>query len=453
MKIIVAGDGKVGLAITRLLSQEGHDIVAIDTKANIIEQNGLDLDVMSVVGNCATMDTLIEAGVEHTDVLIATTNADETNLLCCLTARKLNPTIHTIARIRNPEYTEQLYKMREDFGLSLIINPEKDAAKEIFRLLQLPGFLQRETFAKGRVEIVELKIEADSVLNGVQLSRMHYALGGKKVLVCAVIREGSAFIPTADTVFRIGDHIYVTAPVTILSHILKKLGITQKRIKYAMLIGGGRVGYYLTRHLIDAGIRVKIIENDPARCEHLAQILPQASIVLADGSSQDVLESEGLSEMDALVTLTGLDEQNVISSMYGKTREIPNVVTKVNHMDTTGMLETLSVGAIVSPKELSSANVVQYVRAMDNQAGAAVTLHKIANGRIEALEFVMNERSRYLGVPLKKLQLKSKVLIACITHRGNNIVPDGNSTFEIGDTVIVITNRDAPILQFNDIFA
>ena len=171
MKIIVAGDGKVGLAITRLLSQEGHDIVAIDTKANIIEQNGLDLDVMSVVGNCATMDTLIEAGVEHTDVLIATTNADETNLLCCLTARKLNPTIHTIARIRNPEYTEQLYKMREDFGLSLIINPEKDAAKEIFRLLQLPGFLQRETFAKGRVEIVELKIEADSVLNGVQLSR------------------------------------------------------------------------------------------------------------------------------------------------------------------------------------------------------------------------------------------------------------------------------------------
>ncbi len=453
MKIIVAGDGKVGLAITRLLSKEGHDIVAIDTKANIIEQNGLDLDVMSVVGNCATMDTLIEAGVEHTDVLIAATSADETNLLCCLTARKLNPTLHTIARVRNPEYTEQLYRMREDFGLSLIINPEKDAAKEIFRLLQLPGFLHRETFAKGRVEIVELKIEESSVLNGVQLSRLHYTLGGKKVLVCAVIRDGEAFIPTADTVFRTNDHIYVTAPVAILSHILKKVGITQKKIKHAMLIGGGRVCYYLTKHLVDSGIHVKIIENDPARCEHLAQILPQASIVLADGSSQDVLESEGLSEMDALVTLTGLDEQNVISSMYGKIRNVPNVVTKVNHMDTDGMLETLSVGGVVSPKELSSENVVQYVRAMDNQAGAAITLHRIANGRIEALEFVMNERSRYVGVPLKKIHLKSKVLIACISRNGNNLVPDGNSTFEIGDTVIVITNREAPILQFNDIFA
>ncbi len=453
MKIIVAGDGKVGIAITRLLSQEGHDIVAIDTKANVLQQSGLDLDVMSVVGNCATMETLREAGIETTDVLIAATSADETNLLCCLTARKLNPTLHTIARVRNPEYTEQLFKMREDFGLSLIINPEKDAAKEIYRLLQLPGFLRRETFAKGRVEIVELKIEEDSVLNGVQLSRLHYALGGKKVLVCAVIRNGEAFIPTADTVFRAGDHIYVTAPVTILSHILKKLGITQKRIKHAMLIGGGRVCYYLAKHLTDAGVYVKIIENNSARCEHLAQILPSASIVLADGSSQDVLESEGLSEMDALVTLTGLDEQNVISSMYGKTRGVPNVVTKVNRMDPTGIIENLDVGGIVSPKELCSANVVQYVRAMDNQAGAAITLHKIANGRIEALEFVMNERSRNIGVPLKKIHLKSKVLIACISHHGTNIVPDGNSTFEIGDTVIVITNREAPILQFNDIFA
>lgn len=453
MKIIIAGDGKVGLAIIRLLSQEGHDIIAIDTKANVLQQNGLDLDVMSVVGNCATMETLREADVENTDVLIAATSADETNLLCCLTARKLNPTLHTIARVRNPEYTEQLYKMREDFGLSLIINPEKDAAKEIYRLLQLPGFLRRETFAKGRVEIVELKIEEDSVLNGVKLNRLHYALGGKKVLVCAVLRDGEVFIPTADTVFAPGDHIYVTAPVTILSHILKKLGITQKKIKHVMLIGGGRVCYYLAKHLIDAGVSVKIIENSPERCEHLAQILPSASIVLADGSSQSVLESEGLSEMDALVTLTGLDEQNVISSLYGRACGVANVVTKVNRMDTDGILEKLEVGGIVSPKELCSSNVVQYVRAMDNQAGAAITLHKIANGRIEALEFVVNERSRNIGVPLKKIHLKSKVLIACITHHGTNLVPDGNSTFEIGDTVIVITNREAPILQFNDIFA
>ncbi len=453
MRIIVAGDGKVGLAITRLLSQEGHDIVAIDTKSNVLQDNLQNLDVMTVTGNCASMDTLYEAGIEQTDVLIAATNADETNLLCCLTGRKLNSRLYTIARVRNPEYTEQLYRMREDFGLSLIINPEKDAAKEIYRLLQFPGFLGRETFAKGRVEIVELKIEEGSVLEGVQLTRMHYALGGKKVLVCAVVRDGDVFIPTSDTVFKAGDHIFVTAPVAILSHILKKLGITQKRIKYAMLIGGGRVCYYLAKHLADSGVHVKIIENDQSRCEHLAEILPAASIVCGDGSSVDVLESEGLSDMDALVTLTGLDELNVISSMYGKVKGVPNVVTKVNHMATDGILEDLSVGGIVSPKELSSANVVQYIRAMNNQAGAAITLHKIANGRIEALEFVVGERSRNIGIPLKKVQLKSKILIACITHNGVNNIPDGNSTFEIGDTVIVITNREAPILQFNDIFA
>ncbi len=453
MRIIVAGDGKVGLAITRLLSQEGHDIVAIDTKANVLQDNLQNYDVMTVVGNCATMDTLYEAGVEQANVLIAATSADETNLLCCLTARKLNPKLHTIARVRNPEYTEQLYRMREDFGLSLIINPEKDAAKEIFRLLQLPGFLKRETFAKGRVEIVELRVEEEGILDGVQLTRLHYALGGKKVLVCAVIRDGEAFIPTSDTVFKAGDRIYVTAPVYILSHILKKLGVTQKRIKHAILIGGGRVCYYLAKHLIESGVHVKIIENNPERCEHLAEILPSASIVFADGSSQDVLESEGLSEIDALVTLTGLDEQNVISSMYGKVKGVPHVVTKVNRMDIDGMLADLSVGGIVSPKELTSANVVQYIRAMDNQAGAAITLHKIANSQIEALEFVINERSRNIGVQLKKIQLKSKILIACITHNGVNIIPDGNSSFDIGDTVIIITNRETPILQFNDIFA
>lgn len=452
MNIIVAGDGKVGLAITRLLSQEGHDIVAIDTKHNILEDK--NLDVMTVVGNCATMETLKEANVEETDVLIAATSADEVNLLCCLTARKMNPNLHTIARVRNPEYAEQLYMMREDFGLSLIINPEREAAREIYRLLQFPGFLKRETFAKGKVEIVELKIEENSLLDGVALNQLQHTLGGQKILVCVVVHNGQAVIPTSDMVFRAGDHIYVTAPVATLSDLLKKLGITQKKIKYALLVGGGRVSYYLARNLVEAGVRVKIIENDPTRCEHLSGILPKGvSVIYGDGSSQDVLESEGLSDMDAFVTLTGLDEQNVIASMYGKVRGVPHVVTKVNRMDTSGMLEDLPVGSVVSPKELCSANVVRYVRAMDNQAGAAVTLHRIANGRVEALEFVINDKSRCVGVPLKKIKLRSKILIACITHHGKTIVPDGNSSFEQGDTVIVVTNRDTPILQFNDIFA
>lgn len=452
MKIIVAGDGKVGLALTRLLSQEGHDLVTIDSNREIIERDMQQFDVISIAGNCASMETLKEANVQQADVLIAATSADEINLLCCLTARRLNPSLHTIARVRSPEYIEQLYMMREEFGLSLMINPEREAAKEIFRLLQLPGFLKRETFAKGRVEIVELRITEHSLLENVILNHLLHVLGCK-VLVCAVVRDGKAFIPTGDTMLYRGDHIYVTAPVAVLSDLMKRLGVTRRKIRHAMLIGGGRVSYYLAQSLIAAGVRVKIIEQNADRCLELAHMLPEASIIEGDGSSQSVLESEGIAETDALVTLTGLDEQNVITSMFGSMQGVPHIITKVNRMEFTGMLESLPVGSVVSPKELCSANVVQYVRAMQHQTGAAVTLHRIADGRAEALEFVINKHSRYIGEPLRNLHLKRNVLISCITHQGSTTIPDGNSCFRMGDTVIVVTNREAPILQFNDIFA
>lgn len=454
MKIIIAGDGKVGLALTRLLSQEGHDLVTIDSNPDILERDMQEFDVISIAGNCAAMETLKEANVEQTDVLIAATSADEINLLCCLTARRMNPSLHTIARVRSPEYIKQLYMMREEFGLSLIINPEREAAREIYRLMQIPGFLKRETFAKGRVEIVELRIQENSLLDDVILHHLPHVLGGCKVLVCAVIRDGKAFIPTGDTTLCRGDHIYVTAPVTSLSELMKKIGITRRKICHALLVGGGRVSYYLAQTLLSAGIRVKIIEQNPERCLQLTGMLPGASIIQADGSSQAILESEGLSETDALVTLTGLDEQNIITSMYGTTRGVPNIITKVNRIETAGMLETLPIGSVVSPKELCSENIVQYVRAMQNQTGAAISVHRIAEGRVEALEFVVNKHSRYIGEPLKNLhsRLKKNVLVACITRHGNTVIPDGNSSFELGDTVIIVTNREDPILQFNDIF-
>ena len=439
MRIIIAGDGKVGLALTRLLSQEGHDLVTIDSNRAVLERDMQQFDVMTVVGNCATMATLNEAKVQQAEVLIAATSADEINLLCCLTARKMNPTLHTIARVRSPEYREQLYMMRGEFGLSLIINPEREAAKEIFRLLQLPGFLKRETFAKGRVEIVELRVLERSPLENVILNHLPHVLGCK-VLVCAVIRDGHALIPSGDTMLRRGDHIYVTAPVTVLSYLMKRLGITQKKIRHAMLIG--------------ADVRVKIIENNPQRSEQLAQMLPEAAIICADGANQEILEAEGLNETDALVTLTGIDEQNIITSMVGNAKGVPHIVTKVNRIMTTGMVETLPIGSVVSPKELCSANIVQYVRAMQHQTGAAVTLHRIADGRAEALEFIVNKQSKYIGEPLKnlRLRLKKNILISCITHHGNTVIPDGESYYQLGDTVIVVTTREQPVLQFNDIF-
>ena len=437
MRIIIAGDGKVGLALTRLLSQEGHDLVTIDSNRAVLERDMQQFDVMTVVGNCATMATLNEAKVQQAEVLIAATSADEINLLCCLTARKMNPTLHTIARVRSPEYREQLYMMRGEFGLSLIINPEREAAKEIFRLLQLPGFLKRETFAKGRVEIVELRVLERSPLENVILNHLPHVLGCK-VLVCAVIRDGHALIPSGDTMLRRGDHIYVTAPVTVLSY----------------LIGGGRVSYYLAQMLIGADVHVKIIENNSQRSEQLAQMLPEAAVICADGANQEILEAEGLNETDALVTLTGIDEQNIITSMVGNAKGVPHIVTKVNRIMTTGMVETLPIGSVVSPKELCSANIVQYVRAMQHQTGAAVTLHRIADGRAEALEFIVNKQSKYIGEPLKnlRLRLKKNILISCITHHGNTVIPDGESYYQLGDTVIVVTTREQPVLQFNDIF-
>ena len=451
MKIIIAGDGKVGLALTRRLSEEGHELVAIDSNSRVLEQELERYDVLTVWGNCATMATLREAQIEQAELLIAATSADEINLLCCLTARKMNPNLHTIARVRSPEYYEQLFSMREEFGLSMTINPEHAAAQEIFRLLQFPGFLKRETFAKGRVEIVELRVLGGSLLENVALSHLPSALGCK-VLVCAIVRGGNALIPTGNDVLRKDDHIYVTAPVAELSRLLKRLGITPKKTRHAMLIGGSRIGYYLAKKLVEAGVQVKIIEQNEQKCTEFAERLPGVSVIRADGSSQEVLDSEGLETTDALVTLTGLDELNVIMSLYGSVQGVPQIVTKVNRMESTGMLENLNVGSVVSPKELCSAGIVQYVRAMQNQTGAAVTVHLIAGGQAEALEFRVTEETMFRGVPLRDLQLKSNVLISCITHHGSTIIPDGDSRFELGDTVIVVTGREAPLLQLNDIF-
>ncbi len=455
MRIIVAGDGKVGLELLRLLSQEGHELVAIDSSGEVLKREMQNIDVMTVEGNCAAMATLQEAGIEQADILIAVTGSDEINLLCCLTAKKLHKSVHTIARVRSPEYTEQLYLMREDYGLSLIINPEKEAAEEISRLLQLPGFLKRETFAKGRVELVELLVGEGSLLQNIKLMDLPRILGPRcNVLVCAVIRGDDVFIPTGQTELKLGDHIYVTAPVTNLSLLLTRLGVTRRKIRHALLIGGGRVSYYLAQQLLLSGVQVKIIERDEARAAQLASMLPEASIILDDGASPQALEREGLTETDALATLTGLDEQNVITSMYGSALGVPLVVTKVDRMGSTGVIETLPVGSVVSPKETCSGHIVQYVRAMQNQAGAAVTLHRVADGRVEALEFVVNDQMRFIGEPLKNLHshLRKNILISCITHRGKTVIPDGNAHYEVNDTVIVINGRESPILQFNDIF-
>ena len=452
MNIIIAGDGKVGSLLTRQLSSEGYDVTVIDSDAKVLRSSVERYDVISVHGNCASMSVLQEAGVKDADLLIAATSEDEVNLLCCTTAHALNPKLHTIARIRNPEYTEQIYRMRNVFGLSMVINPENQAATEIERLLKYPGFLRRDTFAKGRTEIVELRVDAGSKLCNVKLMDMR-AIVKCKVLVCAVLRDGTAMTPKGDFVLREGDRIFVTALSENLTTLLKNLGILTRRVRKVTLCGGGRISYYLASRLGKAGISCQIIDSNYERCLELCELLPDCDIIHGDISEQDLLESEGLAQTDALVTLSGQDHLNMIVSLYATSRGVPQVITKLGSVGNRSVIDSLSLGSIVCPRELVCSNIVRYVRAMQNQTGAAISVHTIADGQAEAMEFLADEHTRNCGKPLKEIKLKPNVLLVSIAHGATTEIPNGDSVFHQGDTVVVVTNGREVIKQLNDIFA
>ncbi len=452
MNIIIAGNGKVGATLVRLLAGEGHDLTVIDQNKQLLEALTERYDVITVQGNCASMAVLLEAGVPQADLLIAATNADEINLLCCTTAHGINPNIHTIARIRNPEYTQQIYEMRQTFALSLTVNPENQAAQEMERLLRYPGFLRRDTFAKGRSEIVELRVGKDSPLKDLPLSQMN-GIVGCQVLVCAVLRDGNAIAPGGNFVLRAGDRIFVTAPTANLTILLKNLGIITRRIRRVILCGGDRISFYLTRLLEKDEVSVKIIEKDPLRCRILSEQLPNADVIQGDCSSQDLLESEGLADADAIITLTGIDEMNMIISLYAASQKVPKVITKLGRHENMQLADSLALGSVICPRELCSNNIVRYVRAMQNQTGAAVSVHAIADGQAEAVEFLLESDTRNCGKPLKELKLRPNVLIASITRGSKTMIPNGESTFQPGDTVVVVTSGRGILHQFHDIFA
>ncbi len=452
MNIIIAGDGKVGSMLTRQLSSEGYDVTVIDSNSSVLESSVERYDVISVHGNCASMSVLQQAGVKDADLLIAATSEDEVNLLCCTTAHFLNPRLHTIARIRNPEYTDQIYKMRDVFGLSMVINPENQAAAEIDRLLKYPGFLRRDTFAKGRTEIVELRVDAGSKLCNVRLMDLR-SIVKCQVLVCAVIRGCSTLAPKGDFVLLEGDRIFVTALSQNLTTLLKSLGILSRRVRSATLCGGGRISYYLAKRLERSGISARIIERDYVRCQELCELLPDTDIICGNISEQDVLESEKLAQTDALVTLTGFDEQNMIVSLYGTAQGVPQVITKLDHTENRSVINSLSLGSVICPRELVCSNIVRYVRAMEHQTGAAVSVHTIADGQAEAMEFLVDQHTRNCGKPLKQIKLKPNVLLVSISHGAVTEIANGDSCFTLDDMVVVVTNGREVIRQLNDIFA
>lgn len=452
MKIAIIGAGKIGCSLAKELTRENHDVVIVDNNKEKLNLLNDTMDVITVYGNGAAMQVQQEADVEESDLMIAATAQDELNILACIVARKLGCP-NTIARVRNSEYRQQLYMLKNELALSMSINPELLAAKEIYRLLQIPAFIKRDAFANGRVEMVELEIGRDSLLKGMRLTEMHTRIK-VRVLICAVVREEEIFIPDGAFQLREGDKIYVTAPAAELVELTRQLKLRSRKSKNVLVVGGGRIAEFLVPMLIKAGTSVKLIEKSRERCQALAEKLPSANIICSDGSSQAVLKLHNIAQMDAVVPLTNMDEENIIIAMFARRMGVPQVITKINRTEYGEILGDRGADSLISPKDISARTIVRYVRAMENSGGSEVlTVHKMADGAAEALEFAVTEKTKNLGVPLARLKLKPGILITCISHMGSVIIPGGADYLSKGDTVVIITTADRAILDLNDIFA
>ncbi|MBQ5813339.1 MAG: Trk system potassium transporter TrkA [Clostridia bacterium] len=440
MRIVIVGNGKVGSTLAEQLSSEDHEIVIVDQNQKTIDDSVNSLDVIGVCGNGASYQVLLEADVPKADLLIACTSQDEINLLCCLVGRKLGAK-NTIARVRNPEYSDQLVFMRDELGLSMSINPERAAASEIFRILQFPSALKIESFSNKRVEIAEIKLREDSALDGVYLRDLHKNFKGK-ALICAVQREGKVAIPDGNFMLKAKDKISVIAPASDMLDFFAAFGSLLPAAKDVMIIGGGRITFYLSRMLLESGVRVKIIDSSAERCAELSRSLPRATVILGDGTDQDLLDEEGLEDMDAVLVLTGIDEENIILALYAQANCDGKVITKVNRTTLASIAESTGLESIISPRMLTANIIVRYVRAMQNSFGSNVeTLHRLAGGSVEALEFKVSDSFPALDTPLMDIKLKPNILIGCISRGGKTIVPGGRDYISVGDRVIIITTN------------
>lgn len=452
MKIVIIGDGKIGSVLAEQLSRESHEVTLIDHLGEKLEQSNKELDVMILEGDGSSHAVQKEAGVEEADLVIACTGADELNLLCCLIAKKLGAG-HTIARVRNPKYVEELNLIKEDLGLSLAINPERECAVEMARVLRFPSVIKIDTFARGQVEILKLSVTEDSPLNGLAL--MDMGRFQAKVLICAVERgEREVHIPTGEFRLQAGDRISVMASPKEALRFFRQVGVARTRVRQTLLVGGGHMSYYLARQLLEAGMDVKIIESDLEQCQILSQLLPQATILHGDGTDQRLLLEEGIEHMDAIVSMTGIDEENILISMYAGKVSRAKVITKVNRDSYEQIVGSLELGSVFYPRRICADNVVRFVRALQasDHSASMETLCKIASGKVEAMEFKVKSASSFCGVPLQELSLKENLLVACISRGGKIITPRGNDTIEVGDSVIIVTTQ-VGLRSLDDIFA
>ncbi len=441
MKIIVCGCGKIGSTICSDLVYEGYDVVALDNDPAVITQITNTLDVMGVCGNSADCETLADAGIAETELFIAVTGSDEVNMLSCFLAKRMGAG-HTIARIRNPEYNdESLDFMKRELELSMAINPELLAAKELYDILKIPTAVKVESFAGHAFEMIELKIKENSPLDGLVLKELREK-HKTRVLICVVQRGGEVYIPDGNFVLREGDKIGLTASPEEIDRFLRSIGLMQKKARDVIILGGSRTAFYLAKMLEMSGSGVKIIEKNPEVAENLSDSLHDTVVIRGDGTEQELLLEEGLSSTDAFVTLTGSDEQNILISSYATSRDVPKVITKVNRNELYYMAEKLGLDSIISPKKIISNVLVQYARALENSRESQMeTLYKLMDGQVEALEFHVMQDSQITDIPLKELKLKENILIAGIIRGRRTIVPGGNDEILPGDRVVIIVEN------------
>ena len=451
MRILIVGDGKVGHTLATELLREGHDITIIDQNEEVIKKTTDNLDVMCVLGNGANAATLMEAEVGRADILIAATATDEINMLCCLIGKHLGAKF-SIARIRDPEYNESLQLLQHEMGIDMTINPERATAQEISRMLRYPFASNIEPFAKGRVELVEFLAREDDVIVGKpmkELTARHSEL--PKVLYCAVEREGEVVIPGGEFVIEPGDRVHVAADLITITHFFRHIGRSAKPVKDMMVLGGGRISYYLAKMVERMGIRVAMFEHNPEKAKMLSEMLPHADIIEGDGTDQDLLEQENLTGMDAFIALSDRDEENLMAGLFAQTRGVSKVVVKTNRYAYKDVIANLGLENLVSPRIITCNMILRYVRARLNAHGTTVEkLYRLVDGKAEALEFIAKKGDPYIGIPLKKLNVRKGTLVAIILHKTKVIVPFGDDVIEAGDHVVIISTASG-ISDLNEV--
>lgn len=451
VKIMIIGLGKVGQLLTQTLAAEKHDLIVIDLDKDKVNEIVSRYDVNGIYGNGATYDILEQADAKHTDMIISVTSEDELNILAGMVGKKLGVR-HAIARVRNPDYSKQSLFFRDQFGFSMIVNPEAETAKEILRLILFPNASRIETFAKGKIELVNLRMHDRCRLNDQPLHRLSRVTKAN-VLICAVRRGTELTIPSGNFIIQAGDEVYVTGSHQDIAMFCLDIGIIQKKIKNVMIVGGSRIAFYLSQLLMSQGIRVKIIEKSYDRCKSLAERLPLATIIQGDGSDEELLIEEGIEKTDALVCLTGMDEENIILSLLASQLNVHKVIAKVNSSSMLNAVAKLNIDSTISPKQVIANQIIGYVRAHsnDDQAGAVQTMYRLVDDQVEALEFIVNEKMPFIGRPLSDLPIRSQILVAAVLRKSEMIVPKGTTTMEAGDHVIVIT-KNSRISHLRDIF-